>query len=107
MRSICAVIVACLVAVAGVRPIDAAQLERAQRDRSATFAPADAALAVLARRDRGHGQGADVQLPIATLPVVAGLAPLRLTIELELEAPRSFAVTAPPTPRSSRGPPNA
>jgi hypothetical protein len=62
MRSIWAVVVACLVAVAGVRPIELAAHDR-DDDRGTSLAQATAARAVLARRDGEHRP--DLQLPAA------------------------------------------
>lgn len=102
MRSIWAVVVACLVAVAGVRPI---QRSKPDHDRGTTLAPASAGRPVLARRDRDHHP--DLQLPAATLPDLVGALPPPLAIDLVLHAARVAAISAPRTPRSSRGPPNA
>ncbi|HET9987826.1 MAG TPA: hypothetical protein VFQ65_04885 [Kofleriaceae bacterium] len=102
MRSIWAVVVACLVAVAGVRPIERTALDR---DRGVTLTSAHPALPVLARRDRDHRP--DLQLPPATLPALVGTSPPPLALELELHAARVAAITAPRLPRSSRGPPFA
>ena len=100
MRSIWAVVVACLVAVAGVRPIQRSKLDH---DHGTTLAPASAARPVLARRDRYQ----DLQLPPATLPDLVGAPPPSFSIDLVLHAARVAAIIAPRTPRSSRGPPNA
>ena len=102
MRSIWAVVVACLVAVAGVRPIEKTSLDS---DHIAKLARAHAALPVMSRRDRDHRP--DVQLPAATLPEPLAATPPRASIELELHAARIAAVSATRTPRSSRGPPHA
>jgi len=102
MRSIWAVVVACLVAVAGVRPIERTALDR---DHIAKLAQAHTALPVVGRRDRDHRP--DLQLPAATLPEPLAATPLRVSIDFELHAARIAAVSAPRTPRSSRGPPHA
>jgi predicted RNase H-like nuclease len=104
MRSIWAVVVACLVAVAGVRPIERAAHDR-NHDRGARLVAANAARAVLARRDRDHRP--ELQLPAATLPELAVAAPPRVAIDLVLHAARVAWVSGPRTPRSSRGPPRA
>jgi hypothetical protein len=104
MRSIWAVVVACLVAAAGVRPVERVTRDH-DRDRGATLASATAARAVLARRDRDHRP--DLQLPAATLPELAVAAPPRVAIDLVLHATRVAWISAPRTPRSSRGPPRA
>jgi predicted RNase H-like nuclease len=104
MRSIWAVVVACLVAVAGVRPIERAAHDR-NRDHGARLVAANTARAVLARRDRDHRP--DLQLPAAMLPELAAAAPPRVAIDLVLQAARVASVSAPRTPRSSRGPPRA
>jgi len=102
MRSIWAVVVACLVAVAGVRPIQKTALDR---DHIAKLAQAHAGLPVLARRDRDHRP--DVQLPAATLPELLAASPARASIEIDVHAALIAAVSAPRTSRSSRGPPHA
>jgi hypothetical protein len=104
MRSIWAVVVACLVAVAGVRPAERVTRDR-NDDRGATLASATAARPVLARRDPDHRP--ELQLPAATLPELATLAPPRVAIDLVLHAARVAWISAPRTPRSSRGPPRA
>jgi hypothetical protein len=104
MRSVWVVVVACLVAVAGVRPVERARVDR-EHDHGSTLARANAALPVLARRDRD--QRPDLQLPVATVPPVAKSVPPRVAIVLVLHAARIAAVSAPRTPRSSRGPPRA
>ena len=100
MRSVWAVVVACLVAVAGVRPIE--RIDR-DHDRGATWAPANAARAVLARRDRDRRP--DLQLPVAALPDLVEAVPPQVAIELVLHAARGAAVSVTRTPRTSRGPP--
>lgn len=102
MRSIWAVVVTCLVAVASVRPTERTALDR---DHVATLAQAHAALPVLARRDRDRHP--DVQLPTAMLPELATWAPPVVTIEVVFHAARVAAASPVPTPRSSRGPPRA
>ena len=104
MRSIWAVVVACLVAVAGVRPVELAAHDR-DGDRGTSLVQATAARAVLARRERDHRP--DLQLPAATLPDLTPAVPPRVAIDLVLHAARVATVSAPPTPRSSRGPPHA
>ena len=104
MRSIWAVVVACLVAVAGVRPVERITRDR-NADHGATLAAATAARAILARRDGDHRP--DLQLPAATLPDLGAPPPPRVAIDLVLHAARVAWVSAPRTPRSSRGPPRA
>lgn len=104
MRSIWAVVVACLVAVAGVRSAPS-QRTAFERDHGAKLVQAHAALPVLARRDRDSRP--DLQLPAATLPELLAPVPPRISIELVLHAARVAAVSTPRLPRSSRGPPTA
>lgn len=102
MRSIWALVVTCLVAVASVRPAQRAALDR---DHIATLAQAHAALPALARRDRDRQP--DLQLPAAILPQAASIAPPTVSIEVVVGAARVAAVSPARTPRSSRGPPRA
>jgi len=102
MRSIWAVVVACLVAVAGVRPAERTALDR---DHVSKLVRAHAALPVLARRDRDRRP--DLQLPAAMLPEPTSSVRSAVSVEFVLHAARVAAASPVRTPRSSRGPPRA
>jgi hypothetical protein len=101
MRWIWAIVIACLVAATGVRPIE---LTPRTSDESTQLASAPAALPVMSGR-RAHAHARVLHLPVATAPEVPALDVPRIAVLVVLRDAHSASSTITVSSRSSRGPP--
>jgi hypothetical protein len=101
MRWIWAVVIACLVAATGVRPIE---LTPRTSDESSKLASSPTALAVMAGR-RAHARAPLQHLPVATIPEVPALDVPRAAVLVVLRDAHAASPTIEFSSRSSRGPP--
>ena len=99
MRWIWAIVIACLVAATGVRPI-----ELTPRTADESLAASPAALPVIAGR-RAHAHAPLQHLPVATIPAVPALDVPRVAVLVVLRDAHPASSTIEFSSRSSRGPP--
>gem|GEM_PF-4186718 len=103
MRSIWAIVVACLVAATGMRPPEISFQDRSRNEEKQKCSPSHA-LRVLAGRRATH-RAPELTAPVATVPVVASLDAPRIGALVLLRTARVVPRVAPLSSRSSRGPP--
>jgi hypothetical protein len=101
MRWIWAVVIACLVAATGVRPIE---LAPRTADESTSLAASPTALPVMAGR-RMHARASLLHLPVGAVPEVPALDVPRVAVLVVLRDAHLASSTIELTSRSSRGPP--
>jgi len=101
MRWIWAVVIACLVAATGVRPIE---LAPRTSDQSSKLAAAPAALPVMAGR-RDHSRTPTLHIPVGAVPAVPALDMPRVAVLVVLRDAHAASSTIWFSSRSSRGPP--
>lgn len=101
MRWIWAVVIACLVAATGMRPIE---LTPRTADESSKLASSPAALAVMAGR-REHSRAPILHPTVGTLPEVPALDVPRVAVLVVLRDAHAASSTIEVSSRSSRGPP--
>jgi hypothetical protein len=101
MRWIWAVVIACLVAATGVRPIE---LTPRTADESTKLASSPAALPVMAGR-REHTRAPMLHVPVGAMPEVPALDTPRVAVLVVLRDAHTASSTIEFSSRSSRGPP--
>ncbi|MEO8843509.1 MAG: hypothetical protein ABI591_19420 [Kofleriaceae bacterium] len=101
MRWIWSVVIACLVAATGMRPIEPTPRTS---DQSSELASSPAALPVVAGR-RADSHLPVLHLPVATVPEVPALDVPRVAVLVVLRDAHPASSTIEASTRSSRGPP--